>query len=97
MVTGLSNHNLTLLARKFPKRRPNHPNTTTRKSIYKKILKADQCNFDGAINEINWSDLLTGTDVEADSHMFISTIQSQQLLVFKKKLSPGAKRVLSPG
>lgn len=73
-VTGLSDHNLTLVSRKLSKNRFNL--TTTKKQTYFRIPKADQGHFEAAINGIDWSDILSGADVETDSHLFLSTIKS---------------------
>lgn len=73
MITGLSDHNLTLISRELPKRRPIQ---TEAKNGYFKIPKSELPNFNTKINEINWSDLLHGIDADADSQLFISTIQS---------------------
>lgn len=73
MVTGLSDHNLTLVSRKLPKRKSIQ--TAPRSGCFK-IPKAELENFNVKMNEINWSDLLSGTNVEADCHTFICTIES---------------------
>lgn len=85
MVTGLSDHNLTLISRKLTKKRFNL--TTTPKSSYFRIPKCDQDDFGAAINGINWCDLMSGTNVETGSHLFLSTIQST-LKRFLKEVKP---------
>lgn len=73
-ITGLSDHNLTLISRKLSRNRFNL--SSTKKPSYFRIPKADQDNFDTAIKEIKWCDLLSGMDVETDSQQFLSKIKS---------------------
>ena len=93
MVTGLSDHNLTLIARKLSKSRLNL--STVRKPDQLRIPKSELNYFEKAIKGINWNDLLSYTDVEADSQVFLSTIQTTINGFLKKiKSKPGQKSTL---
>lgn len=74
MVTGLSDHNLTLIARKLTKQRFNTP--INKKPYRVGISKGNITEFENAIEGINWSDCLEGTDVEEKRQSVISAIQS---------------------
>ena len=66
MVTGLSDHNLTLIARKLSKYRFNL--STVRKPDPLRIPKSELNHFENIIKGIIWNDLLSYTKyVEADS------------------------------
>ena len=93
-VTGLSDHNLTLVSRKLSKNRFNL--TTTKKQTYLRIPKAEQHNFEEAINGIDWSSILSGADVENDSHLFLSTIKSTMNSFLKETKSKRGQKSTLP-
>ena len=83
MVTGLSDHNLTLIARKLTQSRFHlKPNT---KSSQLRILKRDIDDFDREIKIITWNQIIAGADVDTDTNVLMSTIQNitKQFLKFK--------------
>ena len=60
MVTGLSDHNLTLIARKLTKSHFHlKPNT---KSSQLRVPKSDVDGFDGEIKNINWDQIIAGVE-----------------------------------
>ena len=92
MVTGLSDHNLTLIARKLRKSRFN---LYCCKPDQLRISKSELNYFENAIKGINWNDLLSYTDVETDSQVFLSTIQTTINGFLKKiKSKPGQESTL---
>ena len=72
MLTGLSDHNITLLVRKLTRKRLG--NSTIRNQFYEKIPKNEIVNLENAINQIDWSDLLTNRDTEVSCSTFFSTL-----------------------
>ena len=63
-----------------------------RKPDQLRIPKSELNYFEKAIKGINWNDLLSYTDVEADSQVFLSTIQTTVNGFLKKiKSKPGQK------
>lgn len=88
MVTGLSDHNLTLIARKLTKNQFHlHPNT---KSFQLRIPKSDIDEFDNAIRNINWNHLISGMNVG------VSTIQNTAKCFLKKSKSKGNSKYTLP-
>ena len=61
LITGLSDHNLTLCARKLSKNR--FRNTANKTKICKCIPKAKQEEFASEINSLNWDDVLSSDDL----------------------------------
>ena len=54
LLTGISDHNVTLVVRKLTKNTfKNHINVQQ----YTKILKSEQSHYDAAVNQIDWSGL----------------------------------------
>ncbi len=74
MVTGPSDHNLTLIVRKLSKSRfYMKPNT---KSSQLRIPKSDMDEFDKAIKNIDWNRVISGENVDTDTQILVSTIQN---------------------
>lgn len=73
MVTGLSDHNLILLARKLTKNQC-YLSSNTRPCQFR-IPKNDVCEFKNAIKNINWNKLLSSTNVDADTHVYFHNLK----------------------
>ena len=70
LLTGMYDHNVTLVVRKITKKRfKNHINV---QQYNKKIQKSKQSNYDAAISQIDWSDLLSNEDPESGYRTFDS-------------------------
>lgn len=94
MVTGLSDHNLTLIARKLTKSRFHlKPNT---KSSQLRIPKRDVDEFDREIKNINWDQIMAGADVDKDTNVLLSKIQNLTKQLLKKSKSKGNSRYTLP-
>ena len=94
MITGLSDNNFTLIARK----RTNScfhliPNT---KSIQLRIPKRDIDEFDRDIKNINWNQIIAGVDVDTDTNVLMSTIQNITNRFLKKGKSKVNNRYTLP-
>ena len=77
MITGRSNHNLTLIARKIPESRFHlNPNT---KSSQLRIPKTDIDECDREIKNINWDQFIAGVDVDTDTNVSYSSCPSEVL------------------
>ncbi len=94
MVTGLSDHNLIIIARKLNKNRSYLISNT--KPCQFRIPKNDVCEFEKAIKNINWNELISGTNVDVDTHVFLSTIQNTTKLFLKKSKFKGASKYTLP-
>lgn len=73
MVTGLSDHNLSLVARKLTNKRF-RPSVRDHESF--RIPKHKQENFIYAVQQIDWDDLLLGIDNEEDSQKVSKKLES---------------------
>ncbi len=73
MLTGLSDHNLTLVTRKLTKKRF-HLCASEKKEIIT-IPKSKYKNFVAAANQIQWDDILPLVDYEKDSQIFLKTLE----------------------
>lgn len=74
LITGLSDHNLTLVARKLTKNR--FKNTTPHHTdIMSHIRKSKQPAFDSEINDLFWDDVLSTEDVEHGCDLFTTKIE----------------------
>ena len=73
MLTGLSDHNMILVARNLTKRRCS---PSFRKNDSYGIPKNKYETFINAVQHIKWDDLLLGIDHEEDSQMFSKTLES---------------------
>ena len=73
MVTGLSDHNLTLVARKLTSKRFS-PYAREYESL--RIPRNKMDNFKSALQQIDWDDLLLGIDYEQDSQIFSKKVGS---------------------
>ena len=89
MITGLSDHNLTLVARKLSKKRLSP--CDVRKPSQLRIPKGEQNNFENAIKGINWNNILSYTDIDSDCQVFLSTIQCT-MNNFLKKTKPARRQ-----
>lgn len=69
MITGLSDHNLTLIVRKLSKK---HFNPGARKPCLFRIPKVEQNNFENAIKGIEWNNILSFSDVNSDCQALLS-------------------------
>lgn len=93
MLTGLSDHNITLLVRKLTKKQ--FAKSTKTNQIDDKIPKKEMINFENAINQIDWSDLLTSEDIENSCSTFLTTINEIRITFTRKvKHKYGQKRTL---
>ncbi len=82
MVTGLSDHNLIIIARKLNKNRSYLISNT--KPCQFRIPKNDVCEFEKAIKNINWNELISGTNVDVDHMCFYLQFKTLQNY-FKEK------------
>ncbi len=73
MLTGLSDHNLTLVTRNLTKKRF-HPCAREKKEIIT-IPKSKYQNFVASANQIQWDDILLFSDYEKDSQIFLKTLE----------------------
>jgi len=73
MLTGLSDHNLTLVTRKLTKKRF-HPWTSNKKGTTT-IPKSKYQNFLDAANQIQWDDILPLVDSDKDNQTFLITLE----------------------
>ena len=84
-IIGLSDHNLTLIVRKLTKSRFHlKPNI---KSHQLRIPKSDIDVFDMEIKNINWSQIVCGSDVDTNTHALMSTIQNISKRFLRKSKS----------
>lgn len=74
MITGLSDHNLTLVARKLTKKRFSPSNTKEHEAL--RIPINMQEHFKSTIHSFKWNDLLLGKDLSEGSQIFSSKVQS---------------------
>lgn len=73
MITGLSDHNMVLISRKLTSKRFN---THFSNKEFSGIPKNKQDDFNEAIKNMNWEDLLYHTDLEIASQTFTEKLQS---------------------
>ncbi len=73
MLTGLSDHSLTLIARTLTKK---HFTPVVQKQESYSIPKNMQDGFKSAVQSINWETVLLGKSSEDDSKIFIQKLQS---------------------
>lgn len=66
MITGLSDHNLTLVVRKLTKKRFSHQ-TINRKTWNFRIPKSDLNNLKRALEDIKWEEHFSQNCVERDT------------------------------
>ena len=74
LLTALSDHNLTLVARKLTKNR--FQNTTHHTEIISRIPKAKQLAYESEINGINWEDVLSSEDLDHGCDLFADKLNS---------------------
>lgn len=72
MFTGLSDHNLILVARK----RSNKRFSPCCEYESLRIPRNKQENFKNVFHQTEWSDLTSGTDLEEDSQIFSKVVES---------------------
>ncbi|KAK0142318.1 putative RNA-directed DNA polymerase from transposon X-element [Merluccius polli] len=72
LITGISDHNITLLVRKLTSKR--FDNTTKSKSTHQRIPKNEIDNLDRALKLTEWSNILCSQDIESSSRNFVTTI-----------------------
>ena len=94
MVTGLSDHNLTLIARKLTKSHF-HLKSNTKPSQLR-IPKHDIDDFDREIKNIHWNQIIAGADVDTDTNVLMSTIQNITKQFLKKGRFKGNNRYTLP-
>ena len=73
MISGLSDHNLTLGARKLTKKRFSY---STKEHESLRFPKNMQEHFKNTIHSFNWNVLLLGKDLSEGSHLFSCKVQS---------------------
>lgn len=74
MITGLSDHNLILVARKLTNRRFQSP--ANREPELRRIPKNELQNFRDTIQGLNWNDLISGANLEEESQTLLSIVQN---------------------
>lgn len=74
MITGLSDHNLVLVARKLTSKRFGVPTVNKQESC--RIPNKEQKPFENKINSFNWNGLLAGKELNEGSKIFSNKIQS---------------------
>lgn len=79
LITGLSDHNLTLVARKLSKARYQNLNKVDINESVLYIPRKDIERFDNEIRKVNWFEMVNGKDSNAAS----SELMMFQQLVFK--------------
>ena len=72
MITGLSDHNLTLVARKLTNKRF-HPYLTENEFIG--ISRGKQESFKNTAQQIEWDNVIRGIDSEEDTQIFTKTLE----------------------
>lgn len=72
LLTGISDHNITLLARKLTRKR--FDSRVQTKCNSQRIPKNEMNNFENALRQIDWSSLLHSEDIRNSSDMFLTTI-----------------------
>ncbi len=92
MLTGLSDHNLILVARKLSSKRFN---SFIRKYDSYGIPKRKLDDFRKAVHQIEWDDLLIGKDQDEDSQTFSKKLEST-IKDFSCKLNPKNKKHTVP-
>ncbi len=92
MLTGLSDHNLILVARKLSSKRFN---SFIRKYDSYGIPKRKLDDFRKAVHQIEWDDLLIGKDQDEDSQTFSKKLEST-IKDFSCKLNPKNKKTYCP-
>lgn len=75
MVTGLSDHNLTLVARKLTKNRFKN-NIVTSTNAFHCIPKGKLVAFDEEIADLKWNDILSSKDIDYGCNTFYNRINS---------------------
>ena len=71
-ITGVSDHNLTLVARKLTKKRF-QPNLTENEFIG--IPRCKQESFNNTVQQVEWDNVIRGTDSEEDTQKFTKTLE----------------------
>ena len=74
MITGLSDHNLTLMARKLTKKR--FKCSTSKQPEQFRIPRNEQENFETKLKETHWNKLLSGVDTGVDCNILVTTIKN---------------------
>ncbi len=74
MITGLFDHNLTLMTRKLTKKWFNF--STPKQPEQFRIPRNELENFETALKETDWNKILSGVDAEADSNILLTTIKN---------------------
>ena len=83
MLTGLSDHNLTLVNRKLNKKRFLSCASGIKETIA--IPKSKIQNFIAAVNQIQWDEILPLVDYEKDSQIFLKTLE-KTIKEFSRKI-----------
>ncbi len=87
LITGLSDHNLTLVARKLTKNRFKN-NVTTSSNVFCCIPKGKLAEFNEEIASLKWDDILSSQDVEYGCNTFINRVnfvRDKFTIKFRKK------------
>ncbi|KAG7526776.1 hypothetical protein JOB18_045141 [Solea senegalensis] len=74
LITGLSDHNLTLVARKLTSKRFKINASASRHTNVNCIPKSKQETFDNEINNLDWGDILSSENLENSCQLFTSKI-----------------------
>ncbi|XP_034043076.1 uncharacterized protein LOC117525349 [Thalassophryne amazonica] len=74
LITGLSDHNLTLVARNLTKNRFKFRSKTPINFLG--IPKTQQAEFDNEISDLSWEDVIASEDLEGSCNIFVNNINS---------------------
>ena len=92
LITGLSDHNLTLIARKVNGKKVS---SFSQRSDSMRIPKSKTGDFKDAVQNIKWDDLLKSDDLEYISQGFTEKLHNT-IQVFSKKFRNKNKRISLP-
>jgi hypothetical protein len=74
LITGLSDHNMTLMVRKLTKKRLVHHNKTENLILTTAIPKSKVGDFEHDLSEINWEKVIKEQDLNHSANNFVSTL-----------------------
>lgn len=63
LLTGISDHNITLMSQKLTKKR--FDSRAQKKRIYERITKNEIHFYENALQQIDWSNLLSSQDINS--------------------------------
>ncbi len=92
LLTGISDHNITLLARKLT--RKHFDSRVQTKCNSQRIPKNEINYFENALRQIDWSSLLHSEDIRNSTDMFITTI-NKIISSFTKKVKNKSRQKMT--